>query len=109
MGDKMSVQIVKADAVCWYAGRIGDRFEVDAGLGGYYFREGDNGYVIRREDAVDVDGLENDKPKSDRDLIIELSRTVARLERKIEMLTDDIVMLDERTQGLTRGGAIIGE
>ena len=57
--------------------------------------------------------------QTDRDLIIELAYTVAKLERKVErleksleqtdskaeMLIDDVVMLDERTQPLTDDGA----
>ena len=61
----------------------------------------------------------DDTPQTDRDLIIELAYTVAKLERKVErleealektdgkaeMLIDDVVMLDERTQPLTDDGA----
>src|SRR5690625_7673039 len=57
--------------------------------------------------------------QTERDLIIELAYTVAKLERKVErleeslektddkaeMLIDDVVMLDERTQQLTDDGA----
>src|SRR5690625_2671582 len=57
--------------------------------------------------------------QTDRDLIIELAYTVAKLERRVErlekslektdekaeMLIDDVVMLDERTQPLTDDGA----
>jgi|SRR5690625_1158806 len=57
--------------------------------------------------------------QTDRDLIIELAYTVAKLERKVErleeslektddkaeMLIDDVVMIDERTQPLTDDGA----
>src|SRR5690625_1811429 len=106
-----TVSIVKSDTrVHWYADKIGEIFDVYArtdGKGGYLFREGDDLYQIAKDDAIELvryDGKDAG-PEDDRDLIIALSRTVADLttrleeaEDKIEMLTDDVVMLDERTQ-----------
>lgn len=79
------------------------------------------------------ESVEKSTPQTDRDLIIELAYTVAKLERKVseleerdlnhgenivnirdwirelddkaEMLIDDVVMLDERTRPLTDDGA----
>src|SRR5699024_8401374 len=112
-----TVSIIKSDTrVHWYADKIGEIFDVYArtdGKGGYLFREGDNLYQIDKEDAIELvryDGKDAG-PEDDRDLIIALSRTVAALERRLEeterkseMLTDDVVMLDDRTQPLVDDG-----
>jgi len=112
-----TVSIIKSDTrVHWYADKIGEIFDVYArtdGKGGYLFREGDDLYQIAKDDAIELvryDGKDAG-PEDDRDLIIALSRTVANLagrledaEEKIEMLTDDVVTLDERSQPLVDDG-----
>lgn len=114
------IRIIKSGfTYYWYANKIGETFEVKArvdGKGGYLLIEGDNLYQIARDDAIEMradrsEYEEKSASKTDLDLIIELSRTVADLagrledaEEKIEMLTDDVVTLDERSQPLVDDG-----
>src|SRR5699024_2913507 len=85
---------------------------------GASFAEGLSNGLIKQTEITKGDGNMTYK-QTDRDLIIELAYTVAKLERKVErleealektddkaeMLIDDVVMLDERTQPLTDDGA----
>src|SRR5699024_5747281 len=111
------IHVIKSDSPShWYADKIGEEFDVYARTddkGGYLFCEGDNLYQIAKDDAVELIRYSGEfvGPQDDRDLIIALSRTVSDLagrlgdaEEKIEMLTDDVVTLDERSPPLVDEG-----
>src|SRR5690625_2419532 len=122
MDGKVSV-VITPSARCsgaWYADKVGEVFTVSVGETRFHYDdEAGNRYAISKDHAVIIKPINRPRARTDRDLIIELAYTVAKLERKVErleeslektdgkaeMLFDDVVMLDERTQPLTDDGA----
>lgn len=109
------VRVIKGRGTHWYNDHIGEVFNVmDSSLYDYSPPEDDVYYVDHPENTtntrhfVEKSDCEIVTDPDTLDLIANLSRRVAELERnvttlnaKTEMALDDIVMLDERTQGLT--------
>src|SRR5690625_5105881 len=128
---KVGEKVIVVEDFCFgKRGEIHEIIEVSAELIAYIT---DRAKLMNYDRCHVLEPIESTSPQSDRDLIIELAYSYAKLARKVEtleddlqnvkhdagqaladaatadekaeMLIDDVVMLDERTQPLTDDGA----